>query len=150
MTLNTDVKKRADALIKTIGIQAVSSFDAFLDRLPEIEDMMKNRTANDWVFYMTIGGTAAAVMTNRKLTAEESTEIVQSLSNWNKNAAVVLEDLLAFVDSNAKSGMDHFEALGRWLLNRIIDAQPSAEETKIASVIGIFLRDSFKDSWDSI
>lgn len=150
MTPNSDITRRAEALIKTVGIQAVSSLDSFLVRFPEIEGMMKNRTLNDWVFYMTIGGTAAAVMTNRKLTEEESTEIVQSLANWNASAKIALENLLAFVDVRAKSGLDHFEALGLWVFGSIIDEQPSTAHTTIASVIGIFLRDSFQGSWDSI
>lgn len=150
MTLNSEIKQKADALINTVGIQAVSSLDSFLVRFPEIEGMMESRTVEDWIFYMTIGGTAAAVMTNRKLTGEESTHIVQSLSNWNKAAGVALEDLLGFIDTSVTTDVGHFEALGLWVFGSIIDKQPSPEETKIASVIGIFLRDSFKDSWGSI
>jgi len=98
---------------------------------------------------MTIGGTAAAVMANRKLTGEESSEIVQSLANWNADATLALQELLGFIDKNVKSGKDHFSALGQWVLTRITDEQPSTEVSTLADVIGVFLRDSFKGIWGS-
>ncbi len=149
MTRSDEIKKKADKLINTINRLAASSLESFLVKFPEIENMIKNRTEKDWVFNMTIGGTAAAVMMNRKLTGEESTEIVQSLSNWNNDAKVALDNLLGFIDSNAKSGIDHFTALGLWVLSSIKNEPLTQEENTLADVIGIFLRDSFKGSWDS-
>lgn len=149
MTPSNDTKKKADNLIDTANLQAVASFDAFRLRFPEIEDIMKNRETSDWVYYMTIGATAAAVMGDRELTGEESTEIVQSLSNWNSNAQTSLEGLLGFIDIYVKPGVDHFAALGLWVLTSIKNEQPKQEETTLAAVIGQFLRNAFADSWDS-
>lgn len=54
MTLGYEIKKKADKLINAVNLEATSSLESLSVRFPEIENMMKNRTEDAWVFYMTI------------------------------------------------------------------------------------------------
>jgi hypothetical protein len=133
-------RREADNVLAAAKIAATSSLVPLTDRLPPLQDLVRDRGVDLWDQGLTIAALAAQVsMLGEERAATFMRELQRTVRAWNPTAWDAYLDLLQFVQRTTSGGVEYKDALGAWVVWNLKGSTPTETELRLASVIGSFL-----------
>lgn len=151
--------ERADTLVQSANISAISMFTPMLDEYP----CLRAAKPEDWDYNLTIAGVFMAATRLRNLRLGEAREqklmdkVHERFTQWDaKNAGRAFEDCKSFFDKNydALRNAGHeprfiaSDTIGLWIVWNVFGRAPQTDdERKLVRVIGAMTTHAFFDWW---
>ena len=108
-------------LVKKIEVLVIASFTYFIDKYPELKELLNNSSKYDpiseWDFYMTTAGVYMALQNSNEQLEKTDHKIIGAL-----------KDLNDFVDKNKNKNKN--VAISIWVLWNLKGEKPNYKETK--------------------
>lgn len=153
--------EKAQILVSSANIYAVSSFSSMLDIFP----ILKNIKIEDWDFFVTVACVFIAATRLRKIDIDFKFEeklmgrVAEDLNNWNGNGVLAFEDCKAFFEKNhikAPSIVQRYkkedsfldaDILGMWIVWNTTREMPKEKGMKFARYLGGLIIHTFYEWW---
>ena len=151
-TSQKQLREQVEFMVAAVKLVVIDLPLNLAERQPAMADLVKHTKPDDWDFFATVAGVGAGVLEfpGEKSRAEGDTLtglVMNSLNDWNTQAAGALADLMKFVRESVESGIPTEMAIGGWLLWNVKGDKPSDSEMEAAPGIGTFLRQAAKGCW---
>ncbi|NPV44562.1 MAG: hypothetical protein HPY70_11420 [Firmicutes bacterium] len=151
--------EKADKLIKSAYIHAVSTYVPLLDKFPEVEVVADSNLLEFWDYLITIAGVGTAFMEIADTVPEKDQPgicyaIQKKLNEWQSNSYHAMVDFVNYVSKLVDSGVEIPDAIGGWIWVNLEKHDQSnqqlrelASSLKLVRVVGLPILMAFHNWW---
>lgn len=151
-TYSTKDLEKAQTLVKTSDIFAVSLYTPLLDMYPKLKVIAENNLLRDWDHFVTIACVGTAFMEiadsfpKKNDQSSKAYAVQKALTDWSADSYKEMADFTKYVYSN-KSELSM--AIGEWILKNLrADIEQASEFPKISESLGGAILKTFHNWWD--
>ena len=151
--------EKADQLIKSAHIYAVSTYVPLLDKFPEVKAVADSNLLEFWDYLITIAGVGTAFMEIADTVPEKDQPgvcyaIQKRLDEWQSDSYHAMVDFLNYVKRLTDSGIEIPNAIGGWIWINLGKHEQSnkklkelASSLKLVRAVGLPILITFHNWW---
>lgn len=151
--------EKADRLIKSAHIYAVSTYVPLLDKVPEVEAIADSNLLEFWDYLITIAGVGTAFMEIADTVSEKDQRgicyaIQKKLNEWQSDSYHAMVDFVNYVSKSVDPGAEIPDAIGSWIWVNLEKHEKSnqklkelASSLKLVRVVGLPILTTFHNWW---
>ena len=158
MTYSKSHLEKADQLIKSAHIYAVSTYVSLLDKFPDIEAVADSNLLEFWDYLITIAGVGTVFMEIADTVPEKDQPGIcyafqKKLNEWQSDSYHAMVDFINYV-TRVDSGVEIPDAIGGWVWVNLEKHERSnqklkelASSLKLVRVVGLPILTTFHNWW---